>query len=181
VHEGTKQHEPWPGDVIEAFDKAAPATIRLARLLAYCTGRRRHDLVQLDWARFNGERIEVVCQSKGGGYLSMPCHPVLLAELLPLRKAKGPIIADHGRPYLANSLSNAFRKVFREIGIDGYSVHGLRKNAAVALADVGCEPREIMAITGHKTLAKATHYTKRANQKRLADRAMEKWKTAKSG
>jgi integrase len=60
-------------------------------------------------------------------------------------------------------------------------VHGLRKNAAVALAEVGCEPHEIMAITGHKTLAMVTHYTKRANQKRLADRAMEKWKTAKSG
>jgi integrase len=66
--------------------------------------------------------------------------------------------------------------VFLQIGMDGYSVHGLRKNAAVTLAEVGCEPHEIMAITGHKTLAMITHYTKRANQKRLADRAMEKWK-----
>jgi integrase len=181
VHEGTKEHEPWPTDVIEAFDKGAPPTIRLARLLAYYTGQRRHDLVQMDWSRFNGDRIEVVCQSKGGGYLSIPCHPVLLAELLPLRKAKGPIINSRGRAYTANSLSNAFRKVFVQIGIDGYSVHGLRKNAAVALAEVGCEPHEIMSITGHKTLAMVTHYTKRANQKRLADRAMEKWKTAKSG
>ena len=181
VHESTKEHEPWPTDVIEAFDKAAPATIRLARLLAYYTGQRRLDLVQMDWARFNGERIEVVCQSKSGGYLSIPCHPALLAALLPIRKQSGPIIAAHGRPYTANSLSNAFRKIFRQIGVDGYSVHGLRKNAAVALAEVGCEPHEIMAITGHKTLAMVTHYTKRANQKLLADRAMEKWKTAKSG
>jgi integrase len=105
----------------------------------------------------------------------------LLAELVPIRKQKAAIINAHGRPYTANSLSNAFRKVFVRIGMDGYSVHGLRKNAAVALAEVGCGPHEIMAITGHKTLAMVTHYTKRANQKRLADRAMEKWKTSKSG
>jgi hypothetical protein len=64
----------------------------------YYTGQRRHDRVQIDWSRFNGERIEVVCQSKGGGYLSIPCHSVLLVELLPFRKAKGPVhrSRDHG-------------------------------------------------------------------------------------
>jgi integrase len=54
-------------------------------------------------------------------------------------------------------------------------------SSIVALAEVGCEPHEIMAITGHKTPAMVTHYTNRANQKLLADRAMEKWKTAQSG
>jgi integrase len=108
-------------------------------------------------------------------------NPTRDAELLPIRRQSGPIISSHGRAYGSNSLSNAFRKVFRQLGMDGYSVHGLRKNAAVALAEVGCEPHEIMAITGHKTLAMVTHYMKRANQKRLADRAMEKWKAAPSG
>jgi hypothetical protein len=172
----------WPQNLLwPAFSKRGSSRcIRIARLLAYYTGQRRHDLVRMDWARFDGERIEVVCQSKSREYLSIPCHPVLLAALLPIRKQSGPIISSRGCAYTANSLSNAFRKVFVQISLDGYSVHGLRKNAAVVLAEVGCEPHEIMAITGHKTLAMVTHYTKRANQKRLADRAMEKWKTAKS-
>jgi integrase len=81
----------------------------------------------------------------------------------------------NGREDTANPLSNAFRKVFCQIGVDGCSMHGLRKNAAVALPEVGCEPHEIMAITGHRTPAMVTHYTKRANQKRLS-----RWKSGKS-
>jgi len=38
------------------------------------------------------------------------------------------------------------------MGVDGYAIRGLRKNAAAALADVACTPHEIAAITGHRTL-----------------------------
>jgi hypothetical protein len=50
----------------------------------------------------------------------------------------------------------AFRRALRRAGITGYSVHGLRKNAGVALADAGCDMREIMAILGHRTLCDGT-------------------------
>jgi integrase len=61
------------------------------------------------------------------------------------------------------------------MGLDGYSIHGLRKNAAVALADAGCSEFEIMAITGHRTVAMVAHYAKRRDQRLHARSAMDKW------
>ena len=61
-----------------------------------------------------------------------------------------------------------------QIGAKEYTAHGLRKNGAKALADAGCTVHQIMAITGHKTLRQAMHYTKQANQRDLAQQAMNK-------
>lgn len=51
--------------------------------------------------------------------------------------------------------------------------HGLRKAAARLLAEAGCTPHQIMAITGHKTLVEVERYTRAAAQKKLAVAAME--------
>ena len=45
--------------------------------------------------------------------------------------------------------------------------HGLRKAAARRLAEAGCSAHEIMAMTGHKSLAEAERYTRQADQARL--------------
>jgi len=50
--------------------------------------------------------------------------------------------------------------------------YGLRKAAARLLAEAGCTTHEIMAITGHKTLAEVERYTRAAAQKKLAASAM---------
>ena len=52
--------------------------------------------------------------------------------------------------------------------------HGLRKAAARRLAEAGCSPNEIAAITGHATLAEVARYTRAAEQRRLAEAAMER-------
>lgn len=54
---------------------------------------------------------------------------------------------------------------------DSYSLHGLRKTAAVQLAEAGCSDAEIQFVTGHKSLAMVQHYRKRAAQKRLSKTA----------
>jgi integrase len=55
----------------------------------------------------------------------------------------------------------------------GLAAHGLRKAACRRLAEAGCTPHQIKAISGHKTLAEVTRYTDAADQKRLAMAAME--------
>jgi integrase len=82
---------------------------------------------------------------------------------------------------LPESLSIAYRRLLSKLGYVGYSVHGLRKNAGVALADAGCDVQEIMAILGHRTYGMALHYTKRASQKRKSRSAVDKWEAAGSG
>ncbi|MCE2579531.1 tyrosine-type recombinase/integrase [Komagataeibacter sp. FNDCR1] len=55
----------------------------------------------------------------------------------------------------------------------------LRKYAATTLAEAGCSAHEIASITGHLSIAMVQHYTKSADQKRLAEAAIRKLQTAK--
>jgi integrase len=60
--------------------------------------------------------------------------------------------------------------------------HGLRKAAgARRLAEAGCSASEIMAITGHKTLAEVERYTRPAGQEQLARRAIKRQSENESG
>lgn len=52
------------------------------------------------------------------------------------------------------------------------SPHGLRHAICGNLAEVGCTPHQIQAITGHKNLQEIETYTKAVNQRRLAQIAM---------
>jgi integrase len=149
--------------------------MRLAFALLLYTGQRRADVVKMKWTQFDGDVIEVR-QQKTGELLTIPCHRNLKAALARARRrTEFILVGERGGPLAPASLSMAFRRTLKRAGIKGYSVHGLRKNAGVALADAGCDVREIMAILGHRTYSMALHYTKRADQKRRARSAMDKW------
>ena len=97
------------------------------------------------------------------------------------RRAETILVGDRGRALTAASLSVMVTRELRKMGVTGYSIHGLRKNAGKALAEAGCGEKEIMAILGHKTVQMVAHYTKRANQRTLARSAMGKLEAAQSG
>ena len=59
-------------------------------------------------------------------------------------------------------------------GLPQCSAHGLRKEAAAKLSELGCTAHEIMAITGHESIQEVERYTKAAEQKQLAKNAMVK-------
>jgi hypothetical protein len=50
----------------------------------------------------------------------------------------------------------------------------MRKAACVRLADAGCTTPEIMAVSGHRTLAQVQIYIEEANRKRGLEAAMNK-------
>jgi len=62
----------------------------------------------------------------------------------------------------------------RAAGLTGVVIHGLRALAAVRYAEVGCPDSEIQAITGHKTPAMAAHYRRNADQRKIANSAVER-------
>jgi integrase len=94
------------------------------------------------------------------------------------RRSEFILIGERGHEYKADTLTRLVRDQLAAIGIRGYSVHGLRSNAAQSLAEAGCSISEIMAITGHKNPALALHYAKRAEKKKLARSAMDRWEAA---
>jgi integrase len=181
IHKAMSEREPWPDEVLAAFGAHAAPELRLALALLLYTGQRRSDVVKMKWNQFDGDAIEVR-QQKTREPLTIPCHVRLkvLLERAP-RRSQFILVGERGSPLAPESLSMAFRRALRRAGITGYSVHGLRKNAGVALADAGCDMREIMAILGHRTYAMALHYTKRADQRRRARSAIDKWEAAESG
>jgi hypothetical protein len=84
------------------------------------------------------------------------------------------ITDEQGRPYKANTLSKIMRKHLDQIGLTHLTLHGLRHTAGQALAEAGCSPHEIAAVLGHRTLQMVQHYTKTANQTKLAAAAIVK-------
>ncbi|HEY8595644.1 MAG TPA: tyrosine-type recombinase/integrase [Devosiaceae bacterium] len=75
-------------------------------------------------------------------------------------------ITGQGKPFTPADFINWFRDCGKVAGLPtGLSAHGLRKAVCRRLAEAGCTPHEIMAISGHKTLSEVTRYTREAAKK----------------
>ena len=85
------------------------------------------------------------------------------------------LLTGAGKPFSPAGFTNWFRDVAREAGLpDGLSPHGLRKATCRRLAEAGCTPHEIMAFSGHRSLAEVTRYTVEAGRKGLAQPAVDR-------
>jgi integrase len=147
--------------------------------LALGTGLRRSDLVKLRWNDLKGDHFEVR-QQKTGEPVLVGCTEELLAELGTMpRIADTIIVGDRGNPVTAASLSRMVRLKLREMGVTGYSIHGLRKNAGNEIAEQEVLSA-IMVRLGHKTPQMAAHYTKRASQEMSMRSAVEKLERARA-
>lgn len=77
-----------------------------------------------------------------------------------------------GKGLTKESMGNYMMEAIKAAGLPKRCrMHGLRKVAAVMLAEAGCSSREIMAITGHKSLSEAERYTDEVDRKKLAQSA----------
>lgn len=180
LHRHQEPYEPWPQELIDRFEiEARPQpTARLALLLLLYTGQRVSDVAAMQWGHYDGDSIEV-SQIKTRTKLMIPCHSRLKAALDAVARAHGSILTtQYRRPYSAAGLSTLVQRATAGLGAKQYTAHGLRCNAAIALAEAGCTVHEIMAITGHKTYRLAMHYSQRAGQKKLARQAIERLELA---
>jgi integrase len=180
VHVEHSEHEPWPQELIARFMAGASPRLAFAVRLALGTGLRRSDLVELRWDDLKGDHFQIIQQKTGEPVLvGLPADLLAELETMP-RVADTIIVGDLGKPITAASLSRMVRLKLRELGVTGYSIHGLRKNAGVAIAEAGGTEREIMARLGHKTPQMAAHYTKRASQAVAMKSGIEKLERARS-
>ena len=158
-------------DLTRILDKAS-AAVRRALLFAVHTGQRRGDLIAARWPDVAGG-IWRVTQEKTGAKLAIPLHPDLVAEMAQWDRTAVTVLAgEHGRPWRRDMLSMAVKRVADRAGLPGLNIHGLRKLAAVRLAEAGCSAHEIAAITGHASLTQVAAYTREADQGRLAKAAI---------
>lgn len=180
LHRHKEPFEPWPQELIDRFEVGArpQPTARLALLLLLYTGQRVSDAVRMQWRDYDGASIEVA-QVKTGARLTIPCHSRLRAALDSMSRSDGYVLTtQYGQPYTAAGLSTLVQRATAKLDAKQYTAHGLRCNAAVALAEAGCTVHEIMAVTGHKTYRLAMHYSQRAGQKTLARKAINRLEVA---
>jgi integrase len=151
---------------------------RLAFALALHTGQRSSDLIRMGKQHVSGGKIAVK-QQKTGTSLKVPLHPELKAiiEATPSGHMTF-LVSEVGKPFRnANSFGHRMRLWSRLAGLIGCPLHGLRKACCRRLAEAGCTASEIMAISGHKSMAEAERYCRDAEQERMADRAISRTET----
>jgi integrase/recombinase XerD len=176
----TQGHPAWSMDEVAAYraEHAVGTQARLALELMFYTACRREDVVRLGPQHIKSDRIRFA-QAKNERKNPIVVDVLHDAELAKVIEATntGPftlLITAYGRPFSVAGFGNRFKAWCREAGIPHLSAHGLRKARAVQLAEAGCTPHQIMAITGHRSLSEIQRYTNAAERRKLADEALAK-------
>ena len=171
---------PWDSSDVRAFVKHhRPGTMAYKSvMIALMLGQRRGDIFRLGpqhecerehsrWLVFTQEKN----RDRKPIRVEVPISPALRKILdTPQSGHLAYITSEFGRPYKsAQSFGNRFAKWVAEAGMEGRSLHGLRKSAAGTLAELGLTPHEIQAVTGHTTLKEVDRYARGASRRLLAE------------
>ena len=176
----TRGFHTWSEEEIQKFYSVhKPGTVaHKAMTLMLYTGAARTDAVSLGWGNIKGNRLQYRRQktaNNGGVLINIPIHPELRSVLDSCPKSSFTFLeTSNGKSRSSNGLGNKMREWCDEAGLPNCASHGLRKAIARRMAEAGCSPHEIMAVTGHATLSEVTRYTKDANRPMLADKALTK-------
>lgn len=169
-----KGHRAWTVKELLAFQNRWPtgSTPRLVYALALYTGTRRADLVGVRWDDMDAN-VLTLDHNKTGASVTLDVLPPLAVELAATPR-RGPtvIVTAYGKPFSEKSLTGRFRDWAEAAGLEGCTIHGLRKTLGGLLADSGANVKQIQAVLGHTTLQQAELYTKSADKKAGAQHAM---------
>lgn len=163
-------YKTWTADQMLAFCKGATDLEYLIFALAFYTGQRRSDLAHMTWFQLQDDYLEVR-QEKTDSRLFLWIHPQLgdALKLAKENRSGGTIIAKpNGEPYAPNSLSKIIASACGRMGLQGLSLHGLRKAHLTFIANAGGSTHMLQASGGHKSESEIKAYTMKADQRRLA-------------
>lgn len=174
---------PWPGAARTLFEASnPPADLMRAYMLSLYTTLRLGDVLSLARTRYDGSGF-TVNHSKSdrlAGDAREHYIPAArpLREFLKVNAGNGLLFVTRadGCRYTERAFSDLFRTHIDGLGelFSELHFHGLRTTTATALAEAGATSKELQAICGWRTLAMAEHYTRRAEQKKLAVTAIRK-------
>ena len=83
------------------------------------------------------------------------------------------VLSSRGKPFAsADGMSQRFSKWAREAGLEKRTAHGLRHRMLKVLAELGFSEYTIMAIAGHSDPTTTKRYTKNAERRKIAAKAM---------
>jgi len=177
------EHEPWPADVLDRALAAASPMLRLAIVTGLCSGARIGDAIRMQHGWHDRQMMTFttskrVGKRREGKQVHIPMHPLWVAEIDKHPRNAITLLYDRsGKPFSdTDRVQERVRRLMEQIGSPtyetnghqrGYSFHGLRKNAACYLAQLGLNEGEIGIICA-MTPETVRHYTKRKNNLMIA-------------
>jgi integrase/recombinase XerD len=189
----SRGHMTWGAAEIDAYRaRHAPGTTaRLAIELLLNVAARRGDAHKLGIQHVKDGRITWRPNKTARStdkVLSIRILPELQAALNAMHARDTSlafVLNDYGKPFASPAaFGNKFADWCKDAGLkpvlcaDGratsYRAHGLRKAACKALAHAGCTGPEIMAVSGHSSLAQVQIYIDEVDRDQMADAAITK-------
>lgn len=166
----------WTLGEIAQFQKRHPlgSKARLAMEIAFWTGLRRGDVARLGPANVKEGRVSAVA-GKTAKDVDVILAPELRAaiEAAPIGEETF-LVTSQGKPFSDAGLGNWFRDRCNEAGLPHCSLHGLRKALTTTAANEGATQQELKALGQWSNDAEVATYTAAANQRKLADAAIQK-------
>ena len=167
-------HHTWTETEIQQFECHHPVSSkpRLALALLRYTGVRRSDVVKIgrQHVRDGWLKLPVTKNAmRKPTWIEIPILPQLQTVLDATPTGNMTFLTtEQGAPFTGPGFTNWFRDRVREAGLTDCPPHGLRKAAAVSMANNGATTQQLMAWFGWISIAEAERYTRAANKKRLA-------------
>jgi integrase len=185
IEYAAKPHKTWTEDHIGAFEAKFPigSKPRLALALLLYTGCRREDVVSFGPSNIHrgadGRQWLTYVQNKNKlrkpVTVTLPVADELrrIIAATPVVGTKTFLVNANGSPFAHGaSFGNWMRAQTKSAGLDECSPHGLRKAICRRLVRLGMKPHDIMAVTGHKTLAQVQHYCEEFERELAAERSI---------
>lgn len=146
---------------------------RLAMELALNVAGRRCEVRLIERANLVNGRITVQ-HEKGNERTTVRVSRELQSAIdaLPAAPIRYLVVTAFGKPFSAAGLGNKMRQWCDEAGLQGRSMHGLKKAQSRRLAESGATDAQGRAVTGHKKDATFAYYAAAASRELLADDAM---------
>lgn len=165
-------HVRWETDEVTKAVNAGLRVTSTAVALAWYTGQRECDILEMRWRDIKDGYL-CVTQQKTGVEMQIKLHPDIIAFLAKQRGNEPDhcFIVSGFKEMSGAAFRGMFRRHMRKIGIDK-TFHGIRKGVASSLAEGRATTKEIAAIMGHRTTKMAEYYAEQANQKRLTENAV---------
>lgn len=166
-------HEKWTPVEVRLFLAQADLRMATAVALAWYTGQREGDILNMRTTDYSDGYITLV-QGKTKTEIKIKVHPdlenFLRISVLPHRNPGDYLVSGE------NKMSESyFRQVFasevKKLGIEKV-FHGIRKGVASSLAENGRPISEIAAMLGHKSIRMAAYYAEQADGTKLAESAV---------
>ena len=154
-------NRPWPAEVLLAVMRAATPEFR-ALLIGYLlTAQRGSDVTTWGPDQYNETfRTLTFQQVKTGEDVTLHV-PDSLARALEAMKGRHPerlFVTPRGRAWTVINAEETLLTLRRNLGLDRYTLHGLRATGPTALKMLGFENRALRTLTGHTSDANLETY-----------------------